>query len=78
MADTNPIKIFKGDDTDFNGGKWLTINLTTDLDLTGFIGVFTLDKFKVTKSAASKSIDLVIPRSFTSKWRLGSMPGSFS
>ena len=39
MADTNPIKVFKGDDTDFNG-------------------VFTLDKFKVTKSAASKSIVL--------------------
>lgn len=77
MADTNPIKIFKGDDTDFNGGKWLTINLTTDLDLTGFIGVFTLDKFKVTKSAASKSIDLVIPRSFTSKMAVGEYAGIF-
>lgn len=77
MADTNPIKIFKGDDTDFNGGKWLTINLTTDLDLTGFIGVFTLDKFKVTKSAASKSIDLVIPRSFTSKMAVGEYAGVF-
>ena len=77
MADINPIKIFKGDDTDFNGGKWLTINLTTDLDLTGFIGVFTLDKFKVTKSAASKSIDLVIPRSFTSKMAVGEYAGVF-
>lgn len=79
MADNNinPIKIFKGDDTDFNGGKWLTINLTTDLDLTGFIGVFTLDKFKVTKSAASKSIDLVIPRSFTSKMAVGEYAGTF-
>ena len=77
MHDINPIKIFKGDDTDFNGGKWLTINLTTDLDLTGFIGVFTLDKFKVTKSAASKSIDLVIPRSFTSKMAVGEYAGVF-
>lgn len=77
MADITPIKIFKGDDTDFNGGKWLTINLTTDLDLTGFIGVFTLDKFKVTKSAASKSIDLVIPRSFTSKMAVGEYAGVF-
>ena len=77
MADINPIKIFKGDDTDFNGGKWLTINLTTDLDLTGFIGVFTLDKFKVTKSVESKSIDLVIPRSFTSKMAVGEYAGVF-
>ena len=39
------IKLFKGDDTDFNGNKFLTIYLDTTTSLTGFKAKFRLGSF---------------------------------
>lgn len=73
----NPIKIFKGDDTNFNEAKFLTINLTTEIDIAGFIGIFKLGDFEVFSDISSKSMQISIPAYFTSQMPLGTMTGVF-
>ena len=78
MADTNPIKIFKGDDTDFNGGKFLTIKINTEMDLTGFKGIFKLGKFKTEQDMQSKTMEIVIPHEVTALMLNGTHTGIFT
>lgn len=78
MADTNPIKIFKGDDTDFNNSKFLSIKINTEMDLTGFKGIFKLGKFKTEQDMQSKTMDIVIPHDVTALMLNGTHTGIFT
>ena len=78
MADTNPIKIFKGDDTDFNNSKFLSIKINTEMDLTGFKGIFKLGKFKTEQDMQSKTMDIVIPHEVTALMLNGTHTGIFT
>lgn len=73
------IKIFKGDDTNFNNSKFLTIFLDTEIDLNGFLGIFSLYGFTVTKpvNIETKSISVEIPCQNTAKFPLGPASGIF-
>lgn len=78
MVDTNPIKIFKGDDTDFNNSKFLTIQVKTEIDLTGFKGIFKLGEFKTEQDMQSKVMEIEIPSDVTSKMLYGTHNGIFT
>lgn len=78
MADTNPIKIFKGDDTDFNNSKFLSIKINTEMDLTGFKGIFKLGKFKTEQDMQSKTMEIVIPHEVTALMLNGTHTGIFT
>lgn len=75
----NYIKIFRGDDTDFNNSKFLKILLVTDIDLTGFKGIFNLLGFSYTGNvnATDKSLEIEIPASATSNFPIGPAQGVF-
>lgn len=73
-----PIKIFKGDDTDFNNSKFLTINVKTEIDLTGFKGIFKLGKFKTEQDMQSKTMEIVIPHEVTALMLNGTHTGIFT
>lgn len=75
----NYIKIFRGDDTDFNNSKFLKILLVTDIDLTGFKGIFNLLGFNYTGNvnATDKSLEIEIPASATSTFPIGHAQGVF-
>lgn len=72
-----PIKIFKGNDTNFNDGKFLTFTVTSDIDLTDFTGIFTLGSFSKPGGLADGKMEVVIPSAVTSQLPLGCMNGSF-
>lgn len=78
MADINPIKIFKGDDTDFNNSKFLSIKINTEMDLTGFKGIFKLGKFKTEQDMQSKTMEIVIPHEVTALMLNGTHNGIFT
>ena len=73
----NPIFIHKGDDTIFaDVTKFLTFNIATELDLKGFKAQFTLAYIKKTiDDISSKSFDVVLTASDTSKLWLGEHNG---
>lgn len=72
-----PIKIFKGNDTNFNDGKFLTFTVTSDIDLSDFTGVFTLGSFSKPGGLADGKMEVIIPAAVTSQLPLGCMNGSF-
>lgn len=65
------IRLFKGDDTDFNDSLFLTIKLSTDLDLTGFIGEFRLHSYVVTADVSNKEMAVHIPAKESAKFPVG-------
>ncbi len=73
----DPIKIFKGNDTNFNDGKFLTFTVTSDIDLSDFTGIFTLGSFSKPGSLADGKMDVIIPAAVTAQFPLGSMCGTF-
>lgn len=74
----NPILIHKGDDTIFaDVTKFLTFNIDTALDLNGFKAQFTLAYIEKTiDDISSKSFDVVLTASDTSKLWLGEQNGT--
>lgn len=78
MAQQEAIKIFKGNDTDFNDDKFITIKLTSNIDLSDFVGKFVLGSFSQTGVLADGKMEIVIPRSYTSQFPLGNMCGTFA
>lgn len=77
MTQQEAIKIFKGNDTDFNDDKFITIKLTSNIDLSDFVGKFVLGSFTQTGALADGKMEIVIPRSYTSQFPLGNMCGTF-
>lgn len=72
-----PIKIFKGNDTNFNDGKFLTFIVTSDIDLSDFTGIFTLGSFSKPGSLADGKMEVIIPAAVTAQLPLGCMNGIF-
>lgn len=72
-----PIKIFKGNDTNFNDGKFLTFTVTGDIDLSDFSGIFTLGSFSKPGSLADGKMEVVMPAAVTAQFPLGAMCGTF-
>ncbi len=74
----NPILIHKGDCTIFaDCQKFLTFNIATDLDLTGFKAQFRLGHIEKTiDDISSKSFDVVLSSEETSKLWLGEQNGT--
>ncbi len=72
-----PIKIFKGNDTNFNEGKFLTFVVTSDIDLSDFVGEFSLGRFVKPGGLADGKMDVVIPAEVTRQFPLGLMCGTF-
>lgn len=77
MVQQEAIKIFKGNDTDFNDDKFITIKITSNIDLSDFVGKFVLGSFTQTGDLADGKMEIVIPRSYTSQFPLGNMCGTF-
>lgn len=70
------IKLFKGDDTDFNGNKFLTIYLDTTTSLTGFKAKFRLGSFvQEFADITSKTLQVVIPHEVTRQFPVGNLNG---
>ena len=76
---TEPIKIFRGDDTDFIGNKVIEITLETDIDLSGITADFLLCGFKQhfeNETVASKRLEVVISHEETKRFPLGRQLGT--
>lgn len=76
---TEPIKIFRGDDTDFIGNKVIEITLETDIDLSGITADFLLCGFKQhfeSETVASKRLEIVISHEETKRFPLGRQLGT--
>lgn len=73
-----PILIYKGDDTIFADLKrFLTFNIETNLDLTGWKAKFTLGWItKEINDISSKSFEIILSSEETKNLRLGSQSGS--
>ena len=73
-----PILIYKGDDTIFaNVNKFLTFNLETDLDLTGWQAKFILGSItREINDISSKSFEVILSSEETKNLRFGSQSGS--
>ena len=70
------IKLFKGDVTDFNGNKFLTIYLDTTTSLTGFKAKFRLGSFvQEFADITSKTLQVVIPHEVTRQFPVGNLNG---
>ena len=70
------IKLFKGDDTDFNGNNFLTIYLDTTTSLTGFKATFRLGSFvQEFADITSKTLKVVIPHEVTKQFPVGNLNG---
>lgn len=76
----NPIFIHKGDSTIFaDVTKFLTFNIETDLDLTGWTAKFTLDFVtKEITDISSKSFDVILTTQDTKRLRTGVQYGSIT
>lgn len=74
----NPIYIHKGDSTTFaDVTKFLTFNIETDLDLTGWTAKFTLDFVtKEINDISTKSFDVILTAQDTKRLRTGVQYGS--
>lgn len=65
------INLIQGDDSNALGDK-IVINLTSQLDLTGFKAVFQLEDYKLKwDDITSKKLEVIIPRSVTEKLTVG-------
>lgn len=76
---TEPIKIFRGDDTDFIGNKVIEITLDTDIDLSGITADFLLCGFKQhfdSETVATKRLEVVIGHEDTKRFPLGRQLGT--
>ena len=73
-----PILIYKGDDTIFADlRRFLTFNIETNLDLTGWKAKFTLGWItKEINDISSKSFEIILSSDETKNLRLGSQSGS--
>ena len=73
-----PILIYKGDDTIFADlSRFLTFNIETNLDLTGWKAKFTLGWItKEISDISSKSFEIILSSDETKNLRLGSQSGS--
>ena len=73
-----PILIYKGDDTIFADlSRFLTFNIETNLDLTGWKAKFTLGWItKEINDISSKSFEIILSSEETKNLRLGSQSGS--
>ena len=70
------IKLFKGDDTDFNDADFLTIYLETDTSLVGFKATFRLGSFvQEFADITSKALKVVIPHEVTKQFPVGNLNG---
>ena len=70
------IKLFKGDDTDFNGADFLTIYLDTTTSLAGFKATFRLGSFvQEFADITSKALKVVIPHEVTKQFPVGNLNG---
>lgn len=72
------IKIFKGNDTDFNNGQFLIFNISAVIDISSFSGIFKLGSFTATGNLKNGSMEIIIPNQITSQFPLGNMCGSFT
>ena len=71
------IKLFKGDDTDFNDGEFLIIRLETDTTLDGFKASFRLGSFvQEFADLTSKTLRVVIPHEITKQFPIGNLNGT--
>ena len=71
------IKLFKGDDTDFNDGEFLIIRLETDTTLNGFKASFRLGSFvQEFADITSKTLRVVIPHATTKQFPIGNLNGT--
>ena len=75
MTRDDYFRIFKGDDTDFNGNQELLVVLETELDLTGCTAHFKFLGFKQDfyTIPADKKLHIVIPHQYTRDFPCGSM-----
>lgn len=72
------IKIFKGNDTDFNNGQFLFFNISAVIDISSFSGIFKLGSFTATGNLKDGSMEIIIPNQVSSQFPLGNMCGSFT
>lgn len=71
------IKLFKGDDTDFNENNFLTIYLDTTTSLAGFKASFRLGSFvQEFADITSKTLKVVIPHTVTKQFPVGNLNGT--
>lgn len=76
---TEPIKIFRGDDTDFIGNKVIEITLDTDIDLSGITADFLLCGFKQhfeNIAVETKRLEVIIGHEETKRFPLGRQLGT--
>ena len=81
----NSIKIFRGDDTNYNDEKFLRIKIKANYSLVGFKGIFRLGCFEAVSENLIVSeenekygeMEIVIPREKTSLFQFGEMKGVF-
>ena len=71
------IKLFKGDDTDFNESEFLIIRLETNATLEGFKASFRLGSFvQDFADITSKTLKVVIPHATTKQFPVGNLNGT--
>ncbi|GEM_PF-581163 len=71
------IKLFKGDDTDFNESEFLIIRLETNAALNGFKATFRLGSFvQEFADIASKTLKINIPHAITKQFPVGYLNGT--
>ena len=71
------IKLFKGDDTDFNESEFLIIRLDTNASLEGFKASFRLGSFvQDFADITSKTLKIVIPHATTKQFPVGNLNGT--
>lgn len=71
------IKIFKGDDTNFNNAPFVTITLDTSVSLAGFRAIFQLGSFRQDFfDISAKTLNIIIPHSVTQQFSVGKLDGT--
>jgi len=72
----NRIKIFKGDDTNWNGEQFLTLYISsTQIDLTGMKAKFILGSFNETYDIGEEPISISLTRAVTGEFSYGPIDG---
>ena len=71
------IRLFKGDDTDFNDGEFLTFRLDTNMSLSGFRATFKLGSYRQNfYDISSKVLKVSIPHHVTKQFPTGELNGT--
>ena len=71
------IKLFKGDDTDFNESEFLIIRLNTTVALDGFKASFRLGSFVQNfADITNKTLNIIIPHAITKQFPIGYLNGT--